>query len=92
MHTCLPKPNTKKYRSLVKEAVLRNIDVGTHAVQQAEVGEAVSADDIQEACRRAMHLSYATIRYEKPNLAHVRNPNKQSLDAVGIFKKGFLYR
>ena len=45
---CL-KPNTKKYRLQVKEAVLRYIGLGAHNIQQAELGEAVATGDIQEA-------------------------------------------
>ena len=40
------KPNTKKYKSLVREAVLRNSGLGACAIQQAEVQEAVMAGDI----------------------------------------------
>ena len=43
---CPPKPNTKKYRHQVRETVLRNSDLGAHAIQQAEVGEAFVAGDI----------------------------------------------
>ena len=63
MHICWPKWNTKKYKSLVREAVLRNSGQGAHTIQQAELGEAVAADCIQEAWRRAMQLSYASLRY-----------------------------
>ena len=54
MHMCLPIPNAKRYGSLVRKAVLRNSGLGAHPSPQAEVGEAVVADDIQEAQRRAM--------------------------------------
>ena len=46
MHTCPPKQNTKQYKSLVREAVLRNNGLVACAVQQADVGEAVAAGDI----------------------------------------------
>ena len=68
-------------------AVLRNSSLGVHAIQQAEVGEAVVAGDIQEVWRRAMQLSYTNFRSEKANLACERNPDKHSLEAVGILKK-----
>ena len=55
----------KKYKSLVREAVLRNSGVCACALQQAEMGQAVAAGDIQEVWRRVMHLSYANLRYEK---------------------------
>ena len=47
----------------------------------------VATGDIQEACRRPMQLSCTNLRYEKGNLAHERNPDKHSLEAVGILKK-----
>ena len=51
------------------------------------MGEAVAAGAIQEALRRAKSLSYANLRDEKAKLAHERNPDKHSLEAVGILKK-----
>ena len=92
---CLPHRYTQvlaqtKHQQIqesVREAVLRNSGLVACAIQQAEVGEAVVAGDIQEAHRRAMQLSYANLRYEKANLAHERNSDKHSLDAVGILKK-----
>ena len=60
MHMCVPKPNTKRYKILVREAGLRNSGLGAHAIQQqTELGEAVAAVDIQEAWRRTMQVSYA---------------------------------
>ena len=43
MHTCPPKLNTKKYKRLVRVAVVRNSSLGPHAIQQAEVGKAVGS-------------------------------------------------
>ena len=83
-HTSLPIPNTKRYRSLAREAVLRNSGLGACSIQQMEMGGAVAAGDIQEAWRRAKQLSRANLRYEKANLACERNPDKHSLKAVGI--------
>ena len=77
-HSSPPKPNTKKYRHQVREAVPRNSGLGECAIQQAEVGQAVVTGDILEACKRAMQLSYANLRYEKVNLSHERNPDKHS--------------
>ena len=51
------------------------------------MGEAFAAGDIQDACKRAMQLSYINLRYEKANLVCERNSEKQSLEAVGILKK-----
>ena len=89
---CLPKPNTEKYRSLVSEAVLRNIGVGAPAIQQAEIGEEVAAGDIQEAQVRAMLLSYVNLMYEKAKLSHEKNPDKHSLKAVGISKRLLIWK
>ena len=75
-HSCLTKTNTKKCRHQVREAFLRYSGIGAHAIQQAEVGEAVVVGDIQEAHKRAIQLYYANIRYEKANLACERNPDK----------------
>ena len=47
-YKCLLKPNTKKYRLQVKEAVLRNSGLGSCAIQQVEVGEAVAVGGITE--------------------------------------------
>ena len=58
-----------------------------HDIQQAEVDNGVAASDIQETQRRAMQLSYTNLRYEKAKLGHERNPNKYSLEDVGILKK-----
>ena len=38
VHSCLSKPNTKKYRHQVREAFLRNSGLGACAIQQAGVG------------------------------------------------------
>ena len=48
MHRCLPKPNTNKNSSQVREADVRNSGLGAHAIQQTDVGEAVAAGDIQD--------------------------------------------
>ena len=87
MHMCTPKLNTKKYKSIVRETVLRNSGLGAHAIQQAEVWEAVATGDIQEAWRSALQLSCANLRYQKANLSHERNPDIYSLEAVCIFKR-----
>ena len=42
---CLPKPNTKKCRHQVLNAVLTNSGLGSGAIQQAEMGETVAASD-----------------------------------------------
>ena len=51
------------------------------------MGQAVANGDIQEAQRRAMQLSYANARSEKAKIAWERNPDKHSLEAVGILKQ-----
>ena len=53
-HKCLLRQNTKEYRLWVIDAVLKNSGLAVCSIQQAEVGEAVAAGDIQEAQRRAM--------------------------------------
>ena len=78
---CLPqwytymssKSNTKKYKRLVREAVIRNSTEGAYAIKQAEVGEVVVVGSISEAQRRTLELSYSHIRYEKANLNHEGN-------------------
>ena len=65
MHKCPPKPNTKKNKILVREAVVKNISVDTHAIQQAMVGQAVETGNISEARRRALHPSYCYKWFEK---------------------------
>ena len=85
-----PQSKYKEYKRPVSVAVVRNCGEGACAIQQAEVDKAVAADDIQEAQRRAMQLSNINLRYEKANQAHERNPEKQSLEAGGIFKKRLL--
>ena len=87
MHQCLPKPNIEKHSSQIREAVLRNSGLETCAIQHAETGEATVRDDIQKVYRRAMQLSNASLRYEEANLAYERNPDKHSLEAIGILKK-----
>ena len=86
MPKCLVKPNTTKYR-LRPETVLRNSDLGVCGIQQAQLGEAFAASDIQDAWKRAMQLSYTKLRYKKAKLAHEKNPDKHSLEAIGILKK-----
>ena len=66
---CLLKPDTNKYSYQVRDAVLRSSALDTHGIQQAQVGQEVAAGDIKEAQRRAMRLSYATIRSEKAKVA-----------------------
>ena len=51
------------------------------------MGQVVATSDIKEAKRRAMQLSYNNIRSEKAKLAHTMNPDKHSLQAVGILKQ-----
>ena len=50
-HRHLPKSNTKQYRSLIQEAVLKNNGLGASTSQQIEVGKAFMAGDNQEAQR-----------------------------------------
>ena len=54
VHECLLKPGTNKYSLQVRDAVLRNSGLGTHGIQQTEVGQAVTTGDIKEAWRRTM--------------------------------------
>ena len=86
MYMCLPKPNTMKYRSLVREAVLRNSGIVACVIQQAEMGEAVAAADIQEPWGSAMQLSYANLKVWKGWSCLWKEP-KHSLEAVGILKR-----
>ena len=51
------------------------------------MGQAVADSDIWEAQRRAMELSYANVRSEKAKITWKRNPDKHSLEAVGILKQ-----
>ena len=83
----LLKPNTKKNRLQLREAVLRNSGLGTHGIQQAEVKEAFAAGDIKEAQRKALWLSYTNIRSGKAKLACERNPDRHFLEAIGILKQ-----
>ena len=76
MHTFSPKWNSKRYRTLVREAVLRNSGLGAHVIQQAEVEEADLSGNIQEAWKRAIQLSHVSLRYENAHLACERNPDK----------------
>ena len=66
---------------------LRNSGLGACGIQQADMGQAVADSDIKEAWRRAMQLSYANIRSEMAKVAHERNPDTHSLEAVGILKQ-----
>ena len=66
MHKCHLKKDTQIYKKQVREAVLQNRGLGAQGIQQAEVGQAVAEGNIQEAQRRAMQLSYANVRSEKP--------------------------
>ena len=56
-------------------------------IQHTEVGQAVTDGNIQEAQRRAMQLLYANISSEKAKMAQEKNPEKHSLEAVGILKQ-----
>ena len=86
-HKCPLKPDTNKYSKQVRDAVLMNSGIGAHGIQQAEVGQAVANSDTKETQRRAMCLSYTKIRSKKANVAHVRNPDKHSIESVGILKQ-----
>ena len=61
--------------------------LGAQGIQQAKVGQAVAEGNIQEAQRRTMQLSYANVRSEKAKIAWKKNPDKHSLEAVGILKQ-----
>ena len=84
---CPLKQEMKIYRKQVRDAVLRNRGLGTQGIQQAEVGQAVADNDIMEAPRRAMQLSFANIRTKKAKISQERNSDKHSLQAVGILKQ-----
>ena len=86
-HMCSPIPNTKRYRDLVRETVLINSGLDACANQQAEVVEAFAAGDIWEAWRRAMQLSYGNLICEKASFVPESNPDKHSLEAIGILKR-----
>ena len=79
--------DTKIYRKQVRDAVLRNRGLGAQDIQQAEVGQEVANGGIQEAQGRAMQLSYANVRFEKARISWERNPDKHSLEPVGILKQ-----
>ena len=87
MHKCNLKKDTQIYKKQVREAVLRNRGLGVQGIQQVEVGQAVAVGNIKEAQRRAMQLSYANVRSEKAKIAREKNPDKHSLEAVGILKQ-----
>ena len=70
----------------MREAVLRNSGLGMHGIQQAEVSQVVDTSDIKEAWRRVMQPSYTNIRSRNARPAHERNPDKYSLEAVGMLK------
>ena len=86
MHKCPLKPNIKKYRLQIREAVFQNRGLGGCTIQQAKIDETVTACDIQEPWRGKIILSYTNLRYEKAELA-CKNPDKHLLEAVGILKK-----
>ena len=67
--------------------MLQNRGLGARGIQQAEVCQAVANGDIWEAQRRAIWLSYANVRSEKAKITPERNPDKHSLEAVGILKQ-----
>ena len=67
-HSCLPKPNTKKYGCQGREADLRNSGLGTFALQLAEVDGAVEAGDILQAWRRAVQPCYTNLRYKNRSI------------------------
>ena len=77
-HKCPLKPDTNNYSKQIRHVVLRNSGLGTCGIQQAEMGQAVAASDIKEPWRRAMQLSYTSIRSEKAKLGCERNPDKHS--------------
>ena len=84
VHKCHLKKYTQIYKKQVREAMLQNRGLGARGIQQAKVGQAVVEGNIQEAQRRAMWLSYANVRSEKAKIAQEKNPDKHSLEAVGI--------
>ena len=59
-HTCLPKPNTKKYTRLVREFVVRNSSVGVFTIQQVDAGEAVLAVILKRHGEELCNLSTTT--------------------------------
>ena len=67
--------------------MLWNRGLGAWGIQQTEVGQAVAKGDIQEAQTRTMQLSYANVRSEKAKITRERNPDKHSLEAVGVLKQ-----
>ena len=83
-HKCHLKKTIKKQ---VREAMLQNRGLGVQGIQQAEVGQAVTDSNIWEAQRRAMQLSYVNVRSEKAKITQEKNPEKHSLEAVGILKQ-----
>ena len=85
-HLCVPKQNTKKYKKLVREAVVRNTSAQTCNIQQTEVGEEIEAGNVSGAYRRVLKLSYNLIRSKKANLDHERNLGKHSLGYISITK------
>ena len=84
---CPLKPETNKYSNQGRDTVPRNSGLGTCGIQQAEVGQAVGTTDIKEAWSRPMQFSYTNIRSKKAKFTHERNPDKHSLEAVGILKQ-----
>ena len=67
--------------------MLQNRGLGAWGIQQGEVGQAVVDGNIWEGQRRAMQLLYANVRSEKAKTALEKNPDKNSLEAVGTLKQ-----
>ena len=87
VHKCHLKKDIKIYKKQVREAKLWNRGLGARGVQQVEVGQAVANGNICKAQRGAMQLSYANVRSKKAKITQERNPEKHSLEAVGILKQ-----
>ena len=84
---CHLKNDTKIYKKQVREAMLQNRGLGAQGIQQAKVGQAVANGNIHKVQRRAMQLSYANVRSKEAKITWERNPEKHSLESVGILKQ-----
>ena len=60
--------------------------IRSYSFHCCKVGEAADAGNIAEELRRGQELIYKGIQYQKASLSCYRNPNNDSLEAVGIYK------
>ena len=87
IHTCETKLQSVEYDNIATEIVMENMDKGPVMMKLGYVGLATDKGDVKEGRKRANKVETSRLKYLKSVASKDLDPDKHSLEAVGIYKK-----